>query len=81
MTIPILVRGGPRINIEIYASIVVPTIQLTSEKLDFGRVWLGRCHAITVGLRNPNELPCDFMCPMKDGPFAKNFVCEPSSGM
>eukprot|EP01028_Stygiella_incarcerata_P012050 TRINITY_DN7246_c0_g1_i2.p1 TRINITY_DN7246_c0_g1~~TRINITY_DN7246_c0_g1_i2.p1 ORF type:complete len:3099 (+),score=817.41 TRINITY_DN7246_c0_g1_i2:4292-13588(+) len=80
MTIPILVRGGPRINIEICASIVVPTIQLTSEKLDFGRVWLGRCRAITVGLRNPNELPCDFTCPIKDGPFAKNFVCEPSNG-
>ena len=79
--VPIHIRSGPVVELELRANIVVPTLEPSTEKLEFGRVWCGQCVVQTVRFHNPRELPCEWSIVKKnDSSLWDNFICEPEKG-
>ena len=60
LVVPIVLRGGPRINVTLRVNITVPNLALSSKFIDFGKVYIGFRKEITVQLTNDREVPCEW---------------------
>ena len=86
MLIPIEVKNGPKLNLEVIANITVPNIKCDNENVDFGKVFVGQKK--TIFLRFENEGPvivdwrlstrADLASNEKDG---SKFSMTPTSGL
>jgi hydrocephalus-inducing protein len=83
------IKSGPLVLVEIRAFIIVPSIEISSDKLDFGKVQVGMQRIIPIALENTQALPCDWVAsyPELEGqPTRKKqekhgrFVCTPDKG-
>ena len=84
LEIPIDLKTGPLIILEIRAEVIIPSLQLSQDRLDFGTVRVGQTHVITVQLYNPKALPCEWHGIMKEGkgrPARNLFKCLPDAGV
>ncbi|NXX95861.1 HYDIN protein, partial [Centropus bengalensis] len=56
--LPIKVAGGPTLHICLHASVAVPALCLSRDRLEFSTVQCGQCQEETVQLHNPLQVPC-----------------------
>ena len=59
------VKGGNSYSIVLRANVVTPEIELSSEKLDYGRIIVGQCKVLTVQLHNVRDVPCEWQAGSK----------------
>jgi len=87
MIVPIEIRGGPKVNLEVIANITIPEIVFGSENLDFQKVIIGQKKTIFVRFENNKEVTVDWNLSTradltsgndKDG---NKFSLVPSSGI
>ena len=80
------IRGGPLVLLEVHAFIIVPSVEVSTEKLDFGKVQVGMTRIISIALENVQALPCEWsiLCPEeRDKKKEKHskFICSPDRGV
>ena len=68
VTVPIDVSGGPSLSFVLSAEACVPTLTLSSTRLDFGRVTCGRIAVHTVRLVNPTNVAAQWSAVRKEPP-------------
>eukprot|EP00759_Apiculatamorpha_spiralis_P009318 PhF_6_TR15973/c0_g1_i1/m.24996/K17570/HYDIN; hydrocephalus-inducing protein len=89
LDIPIDIKGGPLVIIEVRAFIIVPSIELSTDNLDFGTVQVGQCRVMTVAFHNKQSLPCEWSTSVDEGKARKpldkknraQFMCTPARGV
>ncbi|KAH6588049.1 hypothetical protein BASA50_010912 [Batrachochytrium salamandrivorans] len=57
---PIVIVGGPTITICLYATITVPDIHFSQDKIDFGEVLCGYRKSIPISIHNIGSTACDW---------------------
>eukprot|EP00760_Papus_ankaliazontas_P031923 PhM_4_TR5537/c0_g1_i1/m.106423/K17570/HYDIN; hydrocephalus-inducing protein len=87
LDIPIDIKNGPLVIVEVRAFVIVPAVQVSSDNLDFGTVQVGQCRVMTVQFHNKQSLACEWTATFDDGkrrPDKKvrnQFHCSPSHGI
>ncbi|XP_068267686.1 LOW QUALITY PROTEIN: hydrocephalus-inducing protein homolog [Nyctibius grandis] len=56
--LPIKVAGGPTFPLRLRASVAVPSLCLSRDRLEFSAVQCGQCQVETIQLRNELQVPC-----------------------
>ncbi|XP_069724910.1 hydrocephalus-inducing protein homolog [Phaenicophaeus curvirostris] len=56
--LPIKVAGGPTFHVRLHASVAVPSLCLSRDRLDFSAVQCGQCQEETIQLHNRLQVPC-----------------------
>ncbi|NWS72026.1 HYDIN protein, partial [Crotophaga sulcirostris] len=56
--LPIKVAGGPTFHIRLRASVAVPSLCLSRDRLEFSAVQCGQCQEETIQLHNQFQVPC-----------------------
>jgi hydrocephalus-inducing protein len=85
------IKGGPLVLLDVRAHIIVPAVELSTDRLDFGKVQVGLTRIISVSLSNSQGLPCEWSAASAEeatGKQAKKapekrgrFVCTPDRGV
>mmetsp|Transcript_118563 Transcript_118563/g.206475 ORF Transcript_118563/g.206475 Transcript_118563/m.206475 type:complete len:3749 (+) Transcript_118563:362-11608(+) len=84
MEIPVDLKTGPLVILEIRAEVVIPNLQISQDKLDFGVVQVGQTRIIEVQFFNPKPLPCEWSVSLKEEKKklqVRLFKCFPDSGV
>ncbi|KAM9289560.1 hydrocephalus-inducing protein homolog [Morus bassanus] len=68
--LPIKVAGGPTFHVRLRANVTVPSLCLSSDRLEFSAVQCGQCQEETVQLHNQLQIPCKWFITM-DEPLKK----------
>nr|XP_004659621.2 hydrocephalus-inducing protein homolog [Jaculus jaculus] len=58
--LPIKVVGGPTVNICLKATVTVPSMTLSCEKVEFATIQCGQCMVETIQLSNHLKVPCEW---------------------
>ncbi|XP_032984537.1 hydrocephalus-inducing protein homolog [Rhinolophus ferrumequinum] len=58
--LPIKVVGGPTVHICLQATVTVPTMALSCEKVNFATIQCGQCLMETIQLSNHLQVPCEW---------------------
>ncbi|KAM9301954.1 hydrocephalus-inducing protein homolog [Gastrophryne carolinensis] len=61
VSMPIQVYGGPRLVLRLRASVTVPSLCVSHERLEFSAVQCGQCEIRSVQLYNQLPVPCEWM--------------------
>ncbi|KAM6409238.1 hydrocephalus-inducing protein homolog [Rhynochetos jubatus] len=64
--LPIKVAGGPMFHIRLRASVAVPSLCLSRDRLEFSAVQCGQCQEETVQLHNQLQVPCKWFIAMNE---------------
>ncbi|KAM5208569.1 hydrocephalus-inducing protein homolog isoform 3-T4 [Hipposideros larvatus] len=59
--LPIKVVGGPTVHICLQATVTVPTMALSSDKVEFATIQCGQCLMETIQLSNHLQVPCEWL--------------------
>ncbi|XP_063801928.1 hydrocephalus-inducing protein homolog isoform X2 [Pseudophryne corroboree] len=57
---PIQVSGGPRYSVRLRASVTMPSLCASSDKVEFSPVQCGQCQIRTIQLYNQLPVPCEW---------------------
>ncbi|NXK55437.1 HYDIN protein, partial [Chauna torquata] len=68
--LPIKVAGGPTFHIRLRASVTLPSLCLSRDRLEFSSLQCGQCQEETIQLYNQFQVPCKWFITMK-GPVKK----------
>lgn len=60
VTVPLLIKGGPRALVTLRANVTTPELDVSAEVLDFASVQVGHIKAMHVQLRNDKSVPCEW---------------------
>ncbi|XP_072823786.1 hydrocephalus-inducing protein homolog [Vicugna pacos] len=60
VVLPIKVVGGPTVHIRLQAKVTIPTMTLSSAKVEFATIQCGQCLVETVQLSNHLQVPCEW---------------------
>ncbi|XP_071613168.1 hydrocephalus-inducing protein homolog [Heliangelus exortis] len=77
--LPIKVAGGPMFHVRLCASVAVPSLCISRDRLEFSSVQCGQCQEETVQLYNELQIPCKWFITLKE-PTRKVDRCLPASG-
>ncbi len=84
LIVPILVKGGARVELHLIANATSPEITLSSKAVDFEEVQLGHCKTIHVQLKNTSLVPADWTTIKSpragEQATSDQFVCTPLAG-
>jgi len=84
LVVPITVRNGPSVSLNLSCNITVPDLEVSMSKIDFGPVYMGCRREFTVQLHNTKEVNAEWKFkPMISGNSTKDkehFEAIPSSG-
>eukprot|EP00667_Euglena_gracilis_P000008 EG_transcript_8 len=83
LDVPIDLKSGALCMLQLTAEVVVPTVTVSHERLDFGAVRVGQTRVITLQLLNSRALPCDWSAVVKDPKRRPGYGviwCNPTSG-
>ncbi|KAM6352746.1 hydrocephalus-inducing protein homolog isoform 6-T13 [Alca torda] len=64
--LPIKVAGGPTFHIRLRATVAVPSLCLSRDRLEFSAVQCGQCQEETIQLHNQLQLPCKWFITMNE---------------
>ncbi|KAM9374294.1 hydrocephalus-inducing protein homolog [Phaethornis superciliosus] len=64
--LPIKVAGGPTFHVRLCASVAVPSLCLSRDRLEFSTVQCGQCQEETVQLYNELQIPCKWFITVKE---------------
>ncbi|KAM3920677.1 hydrocephalus-inducing protein homolog [Leptodactylus fuscus] len=62
----IQVRGGPRISVRLRAHVTMPSLCVSSERVEFSPVQCGQCQICSIQLFNQLPVPCEWMVMSQD---------------
>ncbi|CAH7062215.1 Hydin [Phodopus roborovskii] len=60
VVLPIKVFGGPTIHLCLQATVTIPSMTLSCNKVDFSTIQCGQCMVETIQLSNPLQVPCEW---------------------
>ncbi|MGH0129444.1 UNVERIFIED_CONTAM: hypothetical protein FKN15_002207 [Acipenser sinensis] len=69
---PIQVLGGPTIHVRLLAVVTMPSLTVSTDKLEFGTVQCGQCQVMTVQLYNHLQVTCEWA--VKEGEKTKKKI-------
>ncbi|CAO2609940.1 Hydrocephalus-inducing protein, partial [Lemmus lemmus] len=58
--LPIKVSGGPTINLCLQATVTIPSMSLSCNKVEFSTIQCGQCMVETIQLSNTLQVPCEW---------------------
>ncbi|KAM6294461.1 hydrocephalus-inducing protein homolog [Aegotheles albertisi] len=64
--LPIKVAGGPTFHVRLCASVAVPSLCLSRDRVEFSSVQCGQCQEETVELYNQFQIPCEWFITMEE---------------
>ncbi|NXX62461.1 HYDIN protein, partial [Scopus umbretta] len=64
--LPIKVAGGPTFHVHLHATVTVPSLCLSRDRLEFSAVQCGQCQEETVQLHNHLQVPCKWFITMNE---------------
>ncbi|CAM9138902.1 unnamed protein product, partial [Bubo scandiacus] len=59
--LPIKVAGGPTFHVRLHASVAVPSLCVSRDRLEFSTLQCGQCQEETVQLHNQLQVPCNWL--------------------
>ncbi|CAM9369081.1 unnamed protein product, partial [Bubo scandiacus] len=59
--LPIKVAGGPTFHIHLHASMAVPSLCISRDRLEFSTLQCGQCQEETVQLHSQLQVPCNWL--------------------
>ncbi|XP_066540500.1 hydrocephalus-inducing protein homolog isoform X2 [Hoplias malabaricus] len=68
---PIQVLGGPTVQVRLCAVVIVPSITVSTDVLQFDSVQCGQCQVASVQLHNPELVPCEWRIRQEERPKKK----------
>ncbi|XP_027261798.1 hydrocephalus-inducing protein homolog isoform X2 [Cricetulus griseus] len=60
VVLPIKVFGGPTIHLCLKATVTIPSMALSCNKVEFSTIQCGQCMVETIQLSNPLQVPCEW---------------------
>ncbi|XP_074708607.1 hydrocephalus-inducing protein homolog [Strix uralensis] len=58
--LPIKVAGGPTFHVRLHASVAMPSLCVSRDRLEFSTLQCGQCQEETVQLHNQLQVPCNW---------------------
>ncbi|XP_074748293.1 hydrocephalus-inducing protein homolog isoform X5 [Strix uralensis] len=59
--LPIKVAGGPTFHVRLHASVAMPSLCVSRDRLEFSTLQCGQCQEETVQLHNQLQVPCNWL--------------------
>ncbi|XP_074738457.1 hydrocephalus-inducing protein homolog [Strix uralensis] len=59
--LPIKVAGGPTFHVRLHASVAMPSLCVSRDRLEFSTLQCGQCQEETVQLHNQQQVPCNWL--------------------
>ena len=81
VTLPLVVKGAPKINVILYAHVCLPDIEMSTDVIDFERVQLGRSRKMFFFLKNTSPVTANWLLKkVGSGKEESKFIIEPDQG-